>query len=191
MKEIRWHGRGGQGAVVAARILATAFDREGKSAVAVPMFGGERRGAPVLAFTRFDDKPIREKTLIYHPDCVVVIDPRLMRSVDVFEGIKPDGILVIDATEQVTERYHQNIIAVGSVDATKIGLEEIGRPITNTCMLGAFARTTGWVQLDPILSGLAEYFSGGMLQNNIRCAQRGYEETKVIRFGGSQYEVHQ
>jgi 2-oxoacid:acceptor oxidoreductase gamma subunit (pyruvate/2-ketoisovalerate family) len=109
-----------------------------------------------------------------------------MRSVDVFEGLKADGILVIDALEPQTEQYHQNLRAIGAVDATKIALEEIGRPITNTGMVGAFARTTGWVQLDSILSSLEEYFTGTALQKNIRCAQRGYEEAKVTEFRKSQ-----
>lgn len=182
MKEIIWQGRGGQGAVVAARVLASAFVREGKSAMTFPKFGGERRGAPVMAFTRFDDKPIRRKTQIYYPDCLIVLDPRLIRSVDIFAGIKPDGTLVINAPKPVNQKYHKNVTVTGSVDATKIGLEEIGRPITNTSMLGAFVYTTKWVLLDSILSSLEEYFTGDTLHKNKRCVQRGYEETKVIKF---------
>lgn len=182
MKEIIWHGRGGQGAVVAARVLATAFVQEGKPAMAFPKFGFERRGAPVMAFTRFDDKPIRRKTQIYYPDCLIVIDPKLMRTVGVFQGLKPEGILVLNTIEPVTQQLHPNLTIIGSVDATKIGLEEMGRPITNTAMLGAFAHTTGWIPLDSIRSSLKEYLSGNTLRQNIRCVQRGYEETKVIRF---------
>lgn len=181
MKEITWHGRGGQGAVLAAKVLATAFMKEGKAAMTFPKYGGERRGAPVTAFNRFDEKPIRRKTQIYYPDCVIVIDPRLKRTVDIFAGIKPNGILVIDSPQQVTERMNPNLAVVGSIDATGIGLEEIGRPITNTCMLGAFARTTGWVSIDSIISGMEEIFSGELLRKNVKCAQRGYEETKVVR----------
>lgn len=181
MEEIRWHGRGGQGAVVAARVLAKAFIKEGKSATALPKFGFERRGAPVVVFTRFDDVPIREKTQVYNPDCVIVLDGRLMHSVDVFEGIKKDSIAVMDATGLQTEQYHENLSTIGTVDAVKIGLEEIGKPITNTCMLGAFARTTGWVQVDSVLSSLEGYFKGDVLRKNVRCVQRGYEETKVIK----------
>jgi len=181
MKEIRWHGRGGQGAVVAARVLATAFVREGKSAMAFPRFGAERRGAPVVAFTSFDDKPIREKTQLYHPDCLIVIDPLLVRSVDVFQGVNKDSILVIDRAAPVTERYHENLGVIASVDATKIGLEEIGRQITNSAMLGAFARATNWVQLDSILASLEEYFTGTALQKNIKCAQKAYHETKITK----------
>ena len=179
MKEIRWHGRGGQGAVVAARVLGASFIWEGKSAIAFPKFGFERRGAPVVAFTRVDDKLIREKTQVYHPDCLIVVDPRLMQSVDVFDGIKADGILVVDSPEPKREQYHHNLRLIGTVDATTIALEEIGRPITNTCMLGAFARTTNWVHLDSIIVCLEEYFSGTALERNINCAKRGYKETKT------------
>ena len=182
MKEIRWHGRGGQGAVVAARVLATAFVREDKIAMAFPKFGAERRGAPVVAFNGFSDKPIREKTELYHPDCLIVIDPLLMRNVNVFQGIKANGILVMNGTHPMTEQYPENLRVIGLVDATRIGLEEIGRPISNSTMLGAFARTTDWVKLDSILTSLEEYFTGGVLQKNIRCVQRGYEETRVTKF---------
>ena len=168
--------------MVAARVLATAFDREDKFVMAFPKFGAERRGAPVVAFTSFDDKRIRQKTQLYHPHCLIVIDPLLMRSVDVFQGINSGAILVINAAEPVTEPYHQNLGVVGAVDATQIGLQEIGRPITNSSMLGAFARTTEWVQLDSILSGLGEYFTGTALEKNIKCAQRAYEETKITKF---------
>jgi len=184
MKEIRWHGRGGQGAVVASRVLATALVREGKFAIAIPKFGAERRGAPVVAFTGFDDEPIRQKTQLYHPDCLIVIDPLLIRSVDVFGGLQDNGILIVDTSKPEIESLHKNIKTVGSVDATRIGLEVIGRPITNSAMLGAFARTTGWIQLDSILSGLGEYFHGIALDKNITCAKRAYQETIIRSFRG-------
>jgi len=185
MKEIRWHGRGGEGAVVAARILAASFLLEGKSAIAFPKFGFERRGAPVVAFTRFDEMPIREKTQIYNPDCVVVVNPRLMQTVNVFEGLKENGIFVLDSSKPETEKYHPNLLTVGAVDATRIALEEIGRPITNTCMLGAFARSTEWLQLDSILSSLDEYFRGIVLERNINCVTRGYKEATITSFKGA------
>jgi len=182
MKEIRIHGRGGQGAVTAVRILAAAFTLEGKWASGFPSFGMERRGAPVMAFARFDDKPIWEKTKVYHPDCLMVIDPRLISSTSLLEGIRPDSILVLNATEPLKEQLHENIGLIGSVDATKIGLEEVGIAVTNTCMLGAFARTTGWVQLNFLLSSLGEFFSGDRLEQNRKCVERGFEETEFVRF---------
>ena len=183
MKEMRWHGRGGQGAVVAARVLTAAFDKEGKSAMAFPKYGAERRGAPVIAFSAFDDRPIRQKTELYEPDCLVVLDPTLVRSVkNLFEGIKPGAAMVINSPAALTERPNPNLALIGSADATRIGLEEIGRPITNTCMLGVIARTTGWIGLDSILVSLSEYFSGKVLERNLRCVQRGFDETRMTKF---------
>lgn len=183
MREIRWHGRGGQGAVVAARVLTAAFDKEGKSAMAFPKYGAERRGAPVIAFSGFDDRPIREKTELYEPDCLVVLDPTLVRSVkNLFDGIKPGAVMAINSPGAMTERCNHNLGCIGSADATRIGLEEIGRPITNTCMLGVIARTTGWIKLDSILASLPEYFSGKTLERNLKCIQRGFEETRITRF---------
>ena len=182
MKEIRWHGRGGQGAVIATRALASAFVKEGKWSMSFPKFGPERRGAPVMSFNRVDDKVIREKTQIYHPDCLIVIDPRLMRYVDVFDGINPGCIFIIDTADTAVKQYHQSLSVVGAVNATRIGLEEIGMRITNTSMLGAFARTTDWVKLESIVDSLEEYFTGEILKKNKRCVERAYEETTVTRF---------
>jgi 2-oxoisovalerate/pyruvate ferredoxin oxidoreductase gamma subunit len=183
MKEIRWHGRGGQGAVIAAKVLAAALDKEGKSVMAFPKYGTERRGAPVIAFSGFDDKPIRQKTDLYEPDCLVVLDETLVKAVKtLFDGVKQGAVMVINSPHTVTEKLHPNLGVIGSADATHIGLEEIGRPITNTCMLGVIARTTGWVALDSIVASLPEYFSGATLERNLRCIQRGYEETKITKF---------
>jgi len=162
-------------------MLATALVYEGKYAVSFGMFGPERRGAPVVSFLRLDEKPIRRKTQIYRPDCLVVIDPRLIYTQDIVAGAKSEGILVINAASPDEELYPPNISLAGSVDATRIGLEEIGTAITNTCMMGAFARTTGWVQLDSILYALGEKFSGRILEKNITCARRGFEETALLR----------
>ncbi|MCK4787040.1 MAG: 2-oxoacid:acceptor oxidoreductase family protein [Desulfobacteraceae bacterium] len=182
MKEIKIHGRGGQGAAVAARILTTALVYEGKWASGFPVFGVERRGAPLTAFVRLDDKPIREKTKIYSADSLIVIDPYFFHSSDVFQGIREDCILVVNSPVSLTEQYHKNLRVIGSVDATEIAVQEIGRPITNTCMLGAFARSTAWVQLDSLLSALEEYFQGDILERNIKAVARGFEETRVTAF---------
>lgn len=186
MNEIRVHGRGGQGAVMAVRMLASALVRDGKYAASFPMFGSEQRGAPVAAFLRIDDKPIRERTQIYEPNCLIVVDPRLIktRAQDIFSGLKPSGILVINASRATKELYSPNVSVVGFVDATRIGLQEIGAPVTNTCMMGAFARTTGWLKLDSILESLSDNFSGILLGKNIRCVKRGFDETTVVKFQG-------
>ena len=182
MKELRIHGRGGQGAAAASRILSTAFVHEGKYAAGFPVFGVERRGAPVTAFVRFDEHRIRENTGIYYPDCLIVIDPGLVRVKRIFDGIKEGGVVVVNAPEKLTTSCHEGLGHIGAVDATGIAVEEIGTAITNTCMLGAFARTTGWVGLDSVLSALEEYFSGEKLKRNVRTVQRGFEETHVVRF---------
>lgn len=151
--------------------------------MAFPKYGSERRGAPVIAFSGFDEAPIRQKTELYEPDCLVVLDKTLVTAVKtLFDGIKEGAVMVINSPDAVTERLHPRLGVIGSADATRIGLEEIGRPITNTCMLGVLAKTTGWVTLDSILASLPEYFSGTMLERNLKCIQRGYDETRISTF---------
>jgi 2-oxoacid:acceptor oxidoreductase gamma subunit (pyruvate/2-ketoisovalerate family) len=182
VKEIRIHGRGGQGAVLAARMLASAFVLEGKSVASFPMYGFERRGAPVVAFTRFDDKPIREKTQIYTPDCMVVIDPGLMKLPTLFSGLKPEGILILNSSRPLEDKPDDNLKLAGVVNATQIAVDEIKRDIPNTCLLGAFAAITGWLDLSSILSCLGDYLSGDILERNLRSAERGYREVEVIKW---------
>ena len=178
-KEIRLHGRGGQGAVLAAKMLASALAVEGKSVASFPMYGFERRGMPVIAFTRFDVKPIMEKTQIYTPDCLVVIDNTLLSLETLFDGLKPGGVVILNSARPLSERPSENLEKVGVVNATHIALCEIGRDIPNTCLLGALAKVTGWVSLDAILKGLGDYLEGEMLEMNLRNARRGYEEVEV------------
>ncbi len=182
MIEVRFHGRGGQGAVTAARIVANAFVMRGEFASSFPMFGFERRGAPVTAFMRFDQNPIREKTQVYNPDCLVLLDPSQKDSPLIYEGLKPDGILVLNFPKPIQEKPHNHVKLVGCVDAETIAMEEIGIPSPNTCMAGAFAATTKWLGLEHILAGLEQYFSGDLLKRNRRCAERGYHESGVVRW---------
>jgi len=143
MIEIKLLGRGGQGAYLSAEMLAAAFVKEGKYATAFPMFGGERRGAPVNVFVRFDDKPIRLKSQIYYPDCCIITDPVLGKLPDALKGLKPGGVVIMNEPAPLQERPHPNAILVATVDATGIALAEVGRPITNTVMLGAFISSSG------------------------------------------------
>jgi pyruvate ferredoxin oxidoreductase gamma subunit len=181
VKEIRIHGRGGQGAVTAARMLASAFVSEEKYVASFPMYGFERRGAPVQAFTRMDEMPIREKTQVYNPDCMIVIDPTLMKIPGLFSGLKQDGILVVNNHDFNTQREN-NVKVTGVIDATKIAVEEIGRDIPNTCLCGAFAAVTQWIKLESLIKCIADYQSGEMLKKNIRSVERGYNEVKIIRW---------
>src|SRR3989337_1121877 len=138
MKEIRFHGRGGQGAVLASVLLVKAFTKEKKYSSAFPYFGFERRGAPVSAFLRFDDHPLREKTQIYSPDCVVVMDPALKKSPEIFEGLREGGIFILNTRKWVDElNLPSSIGKLGCVDALGISMEILKSPITNSSMLGA------------------------------------------------------
>ncbi|MGC8816253.1 MAG: pyruvate ferredoxin oxidoreductase subunit gamma [Candidatus Hadarchaeum sp.] len=173
--EIRFHGRGGQGAVTAARLLAEAAFLEGNYCQAFPFFGAERRGAPVVAFTRINKQPIRTREQVYSPDYVVVLDPTLVEAVDVAAGLKPEGIVILNS-KKVPENLEGKKIAV--VDATKIAIENLGIPITNTTMLGALARATGVVSLESISKVIEKRF-GKLAEKNISAAKRAYEETVI------------
>lgn len=157
MREIRFHGRGGQGAVIASNILANAAFLEGKDVQAFPYFGVERRGAPVTAFTRLDDKPIRIKFFIYNPNYVIVMDESLLKVVDVTAGLKDPGIVVINSI-RTPEEMGMAEYKVATVDATTIALDHgLGSkvaPIVNTILLGAFAEATNEIKLDSILESI-------------------------------------
>jgi 2-oxoacid:acceptor oxidoreductase gamma subunit (pyruvate/2-ketoisovalerate family) len=182
VKEIRIHGRGGQGAVLAARMLASAFVAEGKYVASFPMYGFERRGAPVVAFTRVDGKPIREKTQIYNPDCLIVIDPGLLTLPTLFTGLQPEAVFILNSPKKLGKQPDPKIKTGGLINATSIAVQEIGRDIPNTCLLGAFAAATGWLKLDSILACLPDYLSGDILQRNLKSAERGYREVEVIKW---------
>ena len=182
MYEIRIHGRGGQGAVMAGGILAGALVLEGKFVVAVPSFGFERRGAPVASFLRLDDREIRQMTNIYNPDCILCIDPTVARAVNIFDGVREHAVLVQTTAKPLEElKLSERVATVGLCDAVSIALEIFRRPITNTIMLGAFARTTGLVRLESLQAALGA--EGGLrdaaLEQNLAALARGHEATTV------------
>lgn len=180
MKEIRLHGRGGQGTVKASEIIVWAAVRGGLYANSIPYFGFERRGAPVSAFVRMDAGPIRPKTQVYHPDCVVVMDETLKNAVDIFEGVKPGSILVINTKRDPGDvPVPHEIARVAAVDATGVSLRLLGRAIPNTVMLGAFARATGWVDLGALMSRAEEVFGAV----NAGLVEAGHEATRVADVG--------
>ena len=178
MIEIRFHGRGGQGSVTSAELLALAAIGEGKYAQAFPSFGPERRGAPVVAFCRISEQPIRIRANIYEPDIVVVLDPTLLKIVNVAAGLKSSGIVVTtskDSPEMVRETLGiKNRIAV--VDAIKIAMEVLGLPITNTAMLGALIRAADLVKRESFIPPLKERF-GRIAERNIAAFERAYQDT--------------
>ncbi len=179
--EVRIHGRGGQGAVLACSILAQALIDDGKHAVAIPSFGFERRGAPVAAFLRFSDAPIRAMTNVYHPDCVVCIDPTVHRTIDIYAGMKPGGTVVLTTKAQLDElNLPVSVARVGLCDAVGIALPIYRKPVTNAVMLGAFARTTGLLSLTALKEALQQMdFRDAGLTQNLDAAERGYNETQV------------
>ena len=183
MKEIRFHGRGGQGAVMGAEMLAYAFVLEKKYASSFPTFGAERRGAPVAAFLRFDDRPIRETHQIYEPECIVVLDPFIAKTGAIFAGLRGDGIAILNTPREELEAWPPGLQVLGVVDATALALAEIGRAIVNTCMLGVIARVTGWVNLESVLASLEMNFDGKLLAKNRDLVRKGYDTVKVITKG--------
>ena len=181
MYEIRTHGRGGQGAVMGAEILAKALLKEGKYAVTIPAFGFERRGAPVVAYLKFDNKEIRQHTNVRFPNIVICIDPTVPNSVPIFDGVQ-DGATAILCTSKGPGdfKFGPKVKRVGLCDAVKIATEAIGRNITNTIMLGAFVKVTGLVTLESINYAMeATAFRDAALEKNIIAVRRGYEETQV------------
>ena len=185
MIEIRFHGRGGQGAVIASGILAEAAFREGNSVQSFPYFGVERRGAPVRAFTRIDKKPIRIRHHIYKPDCLVILDQTLIDTtaemVDVLSGLKKGGFILINTDKETAAFSFNKDFKVATVNASKIAtrlsLGSKSAPIVNTAILGALSKFTGIVKLDSILNAI-----GGRVplkkDQNIAAAKEAYEEIK-------------
>ena len=160
MLEIRFHGRGGQGAVVASKMLAVAFFKEGKSVQSFPTYGAERRGAPVAAFIRVDDKPVLYHHNVYNPTHVVVLDPSLMKRVDVTQGLEKGGFILINTRLQVPDypslgEYKVHLINANEI-AVKHGLGSKENPIVNTAMLGAFAKASGLIGLPAVLEAVKE-----------------------------------
>lgn len=180
MIEVRVHGRGGQGGVTSAEMLAIAAINEGKFAQAFPSFGPERRGAPVIAFARVSDKKIRNRTKVYTPDVVVVLDPSVLSIVNVEDGLKSDGILVINSAKSVTELRNEYGFktSLARVDATHIAMEELGLPITNTTMLGAAVKARSLVPIEALVGPLEARF-GRIAARNIKAMHRAYNETEV------------
>lgn len=182
MSEVRFHGRGGQGVVTTSKILAKAFALTGQYGASFPMFGFERRGAPVTAFGRFSNKPIRKKNQIYNPDILVVLDPSQKKSEAVFQGLLPGGMMLLNDSDLTASVSHENLKKLAVIDANKVALEEIGLAIPNTVIVGAFAKMSGLLDIEPCCEALEDYFSGGKLTANVVCAKRGFEEVALFDY---------
>lgn len=182
MLEIRLHGRGGQGSVASAEILAIAAISEGKCSQAFPNFGPERRGAPVTAFFRLDDKPIMLREPVVHPDVVVILDPGVMRVVDTMGGLKPGGKVVVNTCndpEELARVYGFPACELATVDANEIALRIIGSAITNTAMLGALLRVEPMIKPETVCKVISERFPRNADKNE-EAFMTAYREVKII-----------
>ena len=178
LTEVRFHGRGGQGAWTASLLLAQAGLREHKYIQSFPAFGPERAGAPITAFTRISDGPIHLHSSVYEPDVVVVLDPTLLGPA-VVQGLKPETKLVVN-TAQTPDALKKSLgleaVETWVIDATTLALKVIRRPITNTAMLGSVVRATDIVQLDSLLEVVKERFSGRIQEMNVEVVNTAYKE---------------
>ena len=180
--EIRTHGRGGQGAVVASKVLANALFKEGRFVQAFPAFGVERRGAPVVSFTRFDESPIRLRCEIYKPDHVIVLDEALTETIDITSGLKEGGWIIINTRREASDFSYREKFKLALVNANEIAwrhkLGSRAQPIVNTAILGALAKATGLVGIDAVVEAVGE--SVPMKQDeNKRAAIDAFNETKT------------
>jgi pyruvate ferredoxin oxidoreductase gamma subunit len=176
MLQIRIHGRGGQGVVTAAEMLSVAAFWQGRHAQAFPSFGSERTGAPVVAFCRIDDKDIRLREPILAPDVLIVQDPTLLHQVDVFQGLKPDGYVLINSRKSFDELGLGEVAArfrherLTTVPASEIAFRHLKRPLPNAALLGGFAALAGLVSLEAVAHAIREKFNGAVADANIAAA---------------------
>jgi 2-oxoacid:acceptor oxidoreductase gamma subunit (pyruvate/2-ketoisovalerate family) len=181
--EVRFHGRGGQGVVVASEVLANAAFRMGFEVASFPYFGVERRGAPVAAYARIDDKPIRIRSSIYEPDYVVVLDNSLLKGIDVLEGLKPGGIVMINYPDDERFEGIRPEFKYYALDATSIaaahGIGSKVAPIVNTSIMGGFAKICDKVSLDAMLESIREK-APVKKDENVAAAREAYDRIKEV-----------
>jgi pyruvate ferredoxin oxidoreductase gamma subunit len=181
MFQVRIHGRGGQGVVTAAEMLSSAAFIEGRHAQAFPSFGSERTGAPVVSFCRIDDKEIRVREPIAEPDALIVQDPTLLHQVDVFDGLRPEGYILINSArsfgelglEELFERFLRERML--TVPATDLAREHLGRPIPNAVLVGGFAALSGLISLESVAAAIREKFPGKLGDGNAAAAAAAFE----------------
>lgn len=186
MFAVRIHGRGGQGAVTAAEMLSVAAFDEGRHAQAFPTFGSERTGAPVVSFCRIDDKPIRLREPITEPDALIVQDPTLLHQVNLFEGLRPDGYLLVNTSHDLAALGLGDLVGtleqgrVVAVPATDLAREHLGRPLPNAALLGGFAALTGEVSLGAVTGAIRRRFAGEVGEGNARAAEAAYDHVRRV-----------
>jgi len=180
MFQIRIHGRGGQGVVTAAEMLSVAAFVEDRHAQAIPSFGSERMGAPVVAYVRIDDDPIELTEPVLRPDLLIVQDPTLFHAVDVFSGLADDGFLLINSARRLSELHIDDALArlpdhhVYTVAATELAMRHLGRPTPNTALLGAFTALSELLHIESVIAAINDKFSGDIAQRNINVARAAH-----------------
>jgi len=181
MFQVRIHGRGGQGVVTAAELLSVAAFREGRHAQAFPSFGSERTGAPVVAFCRIDDRPIRLREPVMAPDTLIIQDPTLLHQVDVFGGLVPDGYVLINTTRSFDELGLSEFLArfrrerLYTVAATELALKHVGRPVPNAALLAGFAAASGRISLESVNAAIRDRFPAKIADANVAAAMEAFD----------------
>jgi pyruvate ferredoxin oxidoreductase gamma subunit len=179
MFQVRFHGRGGQGVVTAAELLAVAAFREDRHAQAFPSFGSERMGAPVMSFCRIDDKPIRTREPVTEPDALIIQDPTLLHQVDLFAGLSNRGYMLINSTKSFDQlglgEFAQGRDRQLVVPASQLALAHLGRPLPGAALLGGFAALTGVVSLDSVVAAIRDRFTGKVAAGNADAARAAFE----------------
>ena len=185
MFETRIHGRGGQGVVTAAELLSVAAFDGGKHAQAFPMFGSERMGAPVVSFCRIDEQEIRRREPIMEPDALIIQDPTLLHSVDVFSGVNPEGYIIINSTRSFEELGIADFVEsfpphhVCDIGATELAMQHVGRPVPNAALIGGFAAITGQIGFESVSKAIREKFPPTVAEANVAAAREAYEQAKA------------
>ena len=188
MFEVRFHGRGGQGAVTAADLLALAAFEEGRHAQSFPNFGSERMGAPVVAYCRLGERAIRTREPVMAPDCVIVIDPTLVHQVDLFAGLGPDGYLLVNSSRGLDELGLESLAVrfrperLLTVPATEVALRQVGKPLPNAAMLGGFAALTAEVTVAAVSSAIRERFSASpsVAERNVAAVAEVFQHAREV-----------
>jgi len=180
LKEIRIHGRGGQGSVTASEFLAEAAFADGLYAQAFPMFGSERHGAPVTAYTRISDKPIRLRSQIYEPDYLIIQDASLFAGNELLEGLKEGGLVVINSPRPAADFDIPDTFKVVTIPATELALDVVGKPIINTIMVGAFAAASGEIHMEALARSVRERYPGELGEKEVAAMKQAFDTVKGV-----------
>jgi pyruvate ferredoxin oxidoreductase gamma subunit len=188
MLQVRIHGRGGQGVVSGAELLSVAAFLEGRHAQAFPSFGSERMGAPVMAFCRIGDTPIRSREPVMEPDALIIQDATLLHQVDLFNGLRPGGTVLINATRSLDELGLGELVASNryklfTLPATEIALKHVGRAVPNVPLLAAFAALTGVVKLESVIAAIRDKFAGKVGEGNVAAATDAFDRVRKEQEG--------